>query len=396
MTTAVIITICSLLLIAYLFDLSASRTKIPSVILLLLLGWIVRQITTLLGFELPDLTPLLPLLGTVGLILIVLDGSLELEFKKSKLRMINKSFLGALFSLLLVAFVIAFLFHITGKYPFRESLINAIPFCVISSAIAIPSVKHLCSSSREFVIYESSLSDILGVLFFNFITLNTVIDAGAFGEFGLQLVIMGIISFATTIALSYLMSKVEHNIKFIPIILIVILVYSVSKVFHLPSLIFIMIFGLLLGNLDEFRRFRWIEKFSPGTLEREVKRFREFASEITFLIRALFFLLFGYLINTSDLLNLGSLLWAILIVIVIFGIRAFQLWLFRLPFRPLLFVAPRGLISILLFLTILPKDIIPVVNNSLLIQVIVITAFVMMYGLMSNKPKVEENPAETE
>ena len=42
MTNAIIITICCLLLIVYLFDLTASRTRIPSVILLLLLGWAVK------------------------------------------------------------------------------------------------------------------------------------------------------------------------------------------------------------------------------------------------------------------------------------------------------------------------------------------------------------------
>jgi hypothetical protein len=35
----------SLLLVAYLFDLTASRTQIPSVILLLVLGWFVRETT---------------------------------------------------------------------------------------------------------------------------------------------------------------------------------------------------------------------------------------------------------------------------------------------------------------------------------------------------------------
>ena len=34
--------------------------------------------------------------------------------------------------------------------------------CVISSSIAIPSVKYLSSYNREFITYESSLSDIFG------------------------------------------------------------------------------------------------------------------------------------------------------------------------------------------------------------------------------------------
>ena len=80
MSTAIIITLCSLLLLAYLFDVSAPKTKIPTVILLLLLGWGVKNTSIILNIDIPNLEPILPILGTIGLILIVLEGSLELEF----------------------------------------------------------------------------------------------------------------------------------------------------------------------------------------------------------------------------------------------------------------------------------------------------------------------------
>ncbi|HRI35465.1 MAG TPA: hypothetical protein PLD02_17070, partial [Saprospiraceae bacterium] len=229
MTTTIIITFCVLLLIAYVFDLTSSKTKIPSVILLLLLGWSVRQLTVLLDFHLPDFSPILPVLGTVGLILIVLEGSLELELNKSKLGLIRKSFLGALVPLIALAFLLAFAFQYFGHFELKDSLTNAIPFCVISSAIAIPSVRNLSSHSKEFVIYESSLSDILGVLIFNFLALNETIDRFSFENFALQLLIITVVSFIATIGLSFLLSKIEHHIKFVPIILLVVLIYAVSK-----------------------------------------------------------------------------------------------------------------------------------------------------------------------
>ena len=92
MTTSIILTLCVLILLAYLFDLSSSKTRIPSVILLLLLGWIIKQLTIFFAITIPDLSSLLPLLGTIGLILIVLEGSLELELNKSKLPMVRKAF----------------------------------------------------------------------------------------------------------------------------------------------------------------------------------------------------------------------------------------------------------------------------------------------------------------
>ncbi|MCU0334685.1 MAG: cation:proton antiporter [Chitinophagaceae bacterium] len=153
MTSAIIITLCLLLLLAYVFDLTAAKTKIPSVILLLLLGWAMRQLSEWLQISLPDFNPILPILGTVGLILIVLEGSLELELNRSKVGLIRKSLLGATVPLLVLALVLALAFRYAGHYGFKDSLLNAIPLCVISSAIAIPSVRHLSAYSKEYVIY---------------------------------------------------------------------------------------------------------------------------------------------------------------------------------------------------------------------------------------------------
>ena len=401
MIIPVIITLCGLLLIAYVFDLTSSKTKIPSVLLLLILGSIVRQASQLMKISIPDLTNLLPFLGTIGLVLIVLEGSLELEYDKTKKALIAKSFVVALVSMLGLAFLLAFLFDYFEEVPFKISLTNAIPFCVISSAVAISSVKNFSTTHKEFVIYESSLSDILGVLFFNFIALNSVINLQSAGRFTLQLLLIAAISLIATIGLSYLLSKIEHQIKFVPIILLVILIYAISEIYHLPALIFILLFGLFLGNLDELKQFKWIQVLRPRELDKEVHKFKELIVEITFLIRALFFLLFGYLMKKSELLNAETIIWAALIVVAIFIFRAIMLKVLKLPLMPLLFVAPRGLITILLFLKIIPADNISLVNTSLVIQVIVLTALVMMIGLMFSKnpsmikvkrEKVEEAP----
>jgi cell volume regulation protein A len=287
--------------------------------------------------------------------------------------------------MLAFAFLVAFLFHYFGGASFKNSLVNTIPLAVISSAIAIPSVRNLKPANKEFVIYESSLSDILGVLFFNFIALNSVLGVVSFGQFILQILIILLVSFIASVGLSILLRKIDHHIKFVPIILLVILIYAVSKIYHLPGLLFILIFGLAIGNLDELKRFKWISKIHPENLQEEVLKFKEFTVEAAFVIRSLFFLLFGFLLETTEILNSETLLWAVLIVLIIFIIRAIQLKISGLPIRPLLFVAPRGLITILLFLSIDPGQYIPQVNKSLVIQVIILTAVIMMLGLMANK-----------
>ncbi len=401
MTVAIIITLCTLLLIAYMFDLTFAKTKIPSVILLLFLGWTVRQITNFINVPLPDLNSVLPILGLIGLVLIVLEGSLELELNKSKLGLIKKSSLGALFPVLALGFLLAYLFHYFGHISFKMSLVYAIPFCVISSAIAIPSVRNLSRKDKEFVIYESSTSDILGVLFFNFVALNANFGWITFGSFSLSILIMIVGSLIATLILSFLLNKIDHHIKFVPIMTLVILIYSISEVFHLPALIFIMIFGLFIGNLDELKRFKWIQRFKPDELNVEVQKFKELVIEGAFLVRAIFFILFGFLLETAEILNPDTMIWAVGIVFLIYLFRAVQLKVSNLPLESLLFIAPRGLITILLFLRIDaviedPKETISFVNESLIVQVIVLTAIVMMVALLFTSKSPKELLAEDE
>ncbi len=384
MTTSIIIIICVLLLLAYVFDISASKTKIPSIILLLGLGWFVKQVSKFLWIELPDLSPILPILGTVGLILIVLEGSLELEINRSKLPLIRNTSLIALAQLLAISFALAFAFSYFGNIPLKVALANAIPFAIISSAIAIPSAKYLQSKNREFVTYECSLSDIFGVIFFNFITLNDNIGGKTLGHFGLELLLMIGIAILFTLVLAFLLSKIKHHVKFAPIIIMVILIYVVAKSYHLPALIFILLFGIVLGNIDEIKNNKLVQGFKPEMLKKEVHRFKELTTEIAFLVRSLFFLLLGYLIETSELLNTNTIVWAFAICFGVYLIRYILLKVFKHDMNSLLFLAPRGLITILLFINIPTTQSTPLANNSLVIQVILISAIMMMFGLMSN------------
>jgi len=130
-------------------------------------------------------------------------------------------------------------------------------------------------------------------------------------------------------------------------------------------------------------------------LKTEGHKFKEITSEGSFLVRALFFLLFGYLLETSEIMNPQTLKWSLAIVFIIFVFRAIQLKLSKMRLMPLLFVAPRGLITILLFLSIGSAHKIYFIDKSLIIQVIIISSLIMMFGLMlttQRKEKVKEEP----
>lgn len=392
MTLTIIIFISSLLILAYIFDLSASWTKIPSVILLIITGWISQQMLSMLGVKLPNFESILPIVGTLGLILIVLEGSLELELSKKKIPLVVKSIIGSIATIFVISFALAFVFQYISGCTFRVSLVNAIPFSVISSAIAIPSARNLSVYNREFVTYESSFSDIFGVILFNFVALNADYNFQSFTSFLIEFGLIIVVTLVSTLILAALLHKIDHHIKYFPIIIFFILIYAISKYFHLPALILILLMGLFLGNVGQLKQFKWFNMFKPKELEEEVQPFKELTIEATFMVRSIFFLLFGFLINIDDLINPSSAIWSLSIVGSIFILRAIQLKLTRLPIFPLVFVAPRGLITILLFLSISVGDQLPLVNQSIILQVIILTALIMMFGLMFG-PKAEKNEA---
>ncbi|MGG9972265.1 hypothetical protein ACQ33O_10770 [Ferruginibacter sp. SUN002] len=388
MTLIIIITVCALLLVAYFFDIISYKTKIPAVIFFLIIGYVVRLFSGFSNINIPNLSPVLPILGTVGLILIVLEGSLELELNKSRFPLLMKASLLALLPMLFLSFGLALLFQYFGNLSLKIALTNAIPVAIISSAIAIPSAKNLAKKSKSFVTYESSLSDIFGVVFFNFITLNDNIGTTTVWYFLLQLLIILIVSFVATLILAIFLNKIKHHVKYAPIILMIILIYAISKLYHLPALIFILLFGLFLGNLDELRNYTFIKKLHPIFFDNEVRKFKDLTTEVAFVIRALFFLLFGFLIETKEILNSETILWAIAITLAIFILRWIFLKLLKLNVDTLLFIAPRGLITVLLFLSIPISQQTSLMNKSLIIQIILLTSILMMIGLMKQKKEV--------
>ncbi|WP_379090293.1 hypothetical protein [Pedobacter sp. UC225_65] len=136
-TYTVLIILSGLVIFSYLFDLVANKTKLPSVLLLLLLGIGLRLLVDNLNLHTFNFLRILPALGTVGLILIVFEGSLDLKYDKAKNKVIKGAFSAAIVILLLTVSVITFIIYQTTGKDLYLCFVNAIPFSVISSAIAI-------------------------------------------------------------------------------------------------------------------------------------------------------------------------------------------------------------------------------------------------------------------
>jgi cell volume regulation protein A len=388
----------ALILIGYLFEVLSPKTRIPNVIILLGLGMLSQQMVAWVGWERPDFSSVLPELGTVGLILIVLEGALELKITRAKLPLLTKTFGIAFLSIVTLCLTLGFWFNIQG-YSFKNSILNAIPISVISSAIAIPTARMLSIKDKEFIIFESSFSDIIGVTFFNYLVATVIINAASIGLFLAQIGISIVFSIVAALVLTLILSRLNHRIKFIPIIALILFLYALAKGFHLPALILILVFGLVVANIEKVTSLKWFHQFDPKNLIKEIHRFEEITTELTFVVRVSFFIIFGFTIDLPSLLNLNSLALAAIIFAMIVLLRILQLLFLRLPVFPLAFVAPRGLITVLLFISIPASQTLDIVNQTLITQIILMTSLFMMGATLFSKNQSKslpekENPQE--
>ena len=379
-----------LIILSYVFNLVAQKIKVPSVLLLLFTGITIRILAPEMANTIQGLDKILALVGTLGLILIVLEGSLELKLSRKKLPLIASSFFSAIIILLITNVLVAsVIYWLVPDISFKASFVNAIPLSIISSAIAIPSVEQIGSEKREFIVYESIFSDIFGILIFNFVVFNDIIVPGSFGYLFIDLALVGILGLVFTLILLYFISKNQLKVRFFILIAVLILLYASGKILHFSSLIIIFVFGLVLNNIQYISK-RWISKFIHFDLLKEnIEQFKVITIESAFLIRTLFFFIFGYSLLITNLFDLKLIITGSLILVILYGIRYVYLrFIIRANLFPALFIAPRGLITILLFYSIPSEYSIGLVSEGLLFYIILMSSLIMMIGLMK-KSKTE-------
>lgn len=387
---------CSIIvIISFLFSELARSTNIPSVLMLIVLGVGLKAIMDATGVEGIDFFPVLELLGIVGLIMIVLEAAIELELKKEKLIPILKALGIALVGLVGSAWVAALIINEFGPegMDMAHAWLYATPLSILSSAIIIPSVQSLKPKKKEFHIYESTFSDILGIMMYFFLEaqLETHDDGNGVGEFFGNLGLTLAISIVASYLLVFVFQRLKGHAKLFLLISVLMLLYALGKQMHLSSLIMILIFGLVIRNLRVFWRGP-LEKFI--NLEK-VKGIYDglhvLTVETAFIVRTFFFVIFGLTLTLSHLFYTDVAIISSLIVASIYLIRFIVLRIVVGPdIFPQVFIAPRGLITILLFYAIPTELQVEGFEPGILLFLIIATSLIMTGALIFDKQRTGE------
>ncbi|NNM94178.1 MAG: sodium:proton exchanger [Bacteroidia bacterium] len=391
-TDIILISLSALIIISYLFNFVAKYIKIPSVILLIATGIGLRFIAVKFLVQIPNVPVLLNIFGEMGLILIVLEAALDLDATRKKLPLISKSILASVFIIAGTCSLIVLLLHYYKAMPLTTSIIYSIPMGIISSSIAIPSVKWLSERKVEFIVYESTISDIIGIMVFNFVIVDEVLTMNSYLQFFINFIIIILISLASSALLIFMLNKISAQIKSFLIFAILTLIYTLAKIFHLPSLLLILVFGVMLNSSKYYIRGRLanvlhLEKMSAVTAELKL-----LTAESAFLIRTFFFILFGYTMNVYSLLNTDVIITGAVIVASILFVRfIFLSFISRKNVFPELFIAPRGLVTVVLFYSIPARYLTPLFDNGILYFIIIVSSLIMMLALIFTKAEYSES-----
>ncbi len=398
-----IIVLACVIIFSHVFSFISKRTNIPSVILLIILGMVGKFAMDYYNIEQDDfIFGTLEVLGIIGLIMIVLEAAIDLKLSKEKWPIIWKSFLVALLSLIVCSFGISLIINQFFREDPFISLVYAIPLSIMSSAIVIPSVTRLAKDKKEFMIYESTFSDILGIMFFYFLIQNAgaeSADTVIYSVVG-NIIITIVVSVIVSYGLVMLFQRLEGDVKLFMLIAVLILLYAIGKQLHLSSLVVILTFGLVLNNNNLFFVGKLKEFIDEKTVNSILKDLHLVTRESAFVIRTFFFVVFGTTINLNALLDLENLAIGLGIVAFFFLVRFVFLKLFFLKksIFPEFFITPRGLITVLLFFSI-PEELSSLTFNSDIILItIIVTSLVMTWGLIKfGKEGLEEGaPAPLE
>ena len=322
--TGLIIAIIGLLIFAaHLFTEIFSRTRIPDVLLLMVIGLIIGP---LFGWVKPeDLGSVASVFTTITLVIILFQSGTELNFNtllksiKGTMKLTTINF----FVTMIIVAALGMLFE--KDFDILTSLMMGAILGGTSSAVVIPMVSQLKVSQKggTILILESAFSDVLCIVFawaFLQAIKSGALNVGqVLGSIISSFILASIIGIIAAIFWSFVLEKVRHvknSILTTPAF--VFIVYGINEWLGFSGAIAALAFGICMANIDPLYQtglLKRLFKTQPSQLNDTEK---QLFSEVVFLLKTFFFIYIGVSIKLNQL---WPLLVGFVIAIVLFILR---------------------------------------------------------------------------
>ncbi|MFC1986229.1 cation:proton antiporter [Chloroflexota bacterium] len=388
-TASIIAFVGILVFLAHLFTGIFSRTKIPDVLFLIIIGVCVGPVLSLSSPALFGAVG--PVFTIITLIIILFESGLTL-----KLRTLRSAFGGAMTLAPLTFFstmgiVAGFVLWLTDLELLPAFILGAI-VASTSEAVIIPLVRQLGvkEDTQTILSVESSVNDVLSII----ITV-TLVEAYTIGKFEVASVSGDLIaSFLVAIIFgvigafiwSILLNRI-HVIKnaMFTTPAFVFVIFGIVETLGFSGAIAALAFGVTLGNIESIN----LTVFRPSSVKEPVgltETEKVFFSEVAFLLKTFFFVYLGL---SLELISSQLIILSLVLTVIAFVLRipATRLSLRRsLPLKDMSIVAvmvPKGLAAVVLASLplqqgVLGGELIQNVTYGVVLLSIVITSFLVM------------------
>lgn len=318
-----------LIIIGYLSELLFKKTRIPDVLILILIGVLLNSG---LGWVTPaSLGEGTQLFATFALVFLLFQGSLAIDFK-TLFHSLKGATLLTVSSFILTIIVIGGLSMILFQFDLMTAILLGIILGGSSSAVVIPLVKSLPLGKIQAstLVLESAISDVLCIV--GSLTMINIIVTGevsgvsvansVLSSFGLALFFGGIIGIIWVYLLSKFNDLKEANMVTVAAV-VGLYVLLESPLFNASGAIGALAFGLMLGNsrtiLKMFKKEDTQKKEDQVSLTAVLnKSSQNFFEEISFFVKVFFFVYLGIMMDFSSLTTYAL---SLIIVLGVFLIR---------------------------------------------------------------------------
>jgi len=274
------------------------KTGIPDILFLMVLGIIIGPV---LGIIQPEaVLEIVPYFAAVALIIIMFDGGLNLHIGKV-LKTAHFSIILVIVGFALSVGIVAGLAHYGLGWEWIDSILLGAIVGGSSSIIVFGLVQkiRISDDAKSMLSFESALTDIFAV-----IIAFVLFEAALSGEFSLDLlgvtigkaVLVGLVlGFGVGIPWMFVISKLKNaQHSYMLTIGMVFLLFFLATSFGESGALTALVFGLMLGKKTYFSRLLKV-KFPEDTIDNSLH------NQVTFLVRAFFFVFVGLLASFAQL-----------------------------------------------------------------------------------------------
>jgi cell volume regulation protein A len=274
------------------------KTGIPDILLLMVLGIIIGPV---LGIIQPEaVLEIVPYFAAVALIIIMFDGGLNLHIGKV-LKTAHFAIILVIVGFALSVGIVAGLAHYGLGWEWIDSILLGTIVGGSSSIIVFGLVQkiRISDDAKSMLSFESALTDIFAV-----IIAFVLFEAALSGELSLDLlgvtigkaILVGLVlGFGVGIPWMFVISKLKNaQHSYMLTIGMVFLLFFLATSFGESGALTALVFGLMLGKKTYFSRLLKV-KFPEDTIDNSLH------NQVTFLVRAFFFVFVGLLASFAQL-----------------------------------------------------------------------------------------------